>query len=126
MGWSIKGRRQKKKEKREKNKEKREKKGKLKEGNHRACAKAGPEHATVTTVRLGAYFIDYGALGSIIVTTLRLGALHFLRVTVNNFGSTFWVKSPGKIIPLLYYTRSVYSLLYQYSFQASVTFVSQQ
>ena len=75
-----KGRRQKQKEKREKKKEKREKKktekkGKLMEGNHKACAKEGPEHATVTmvclehitvtTVRLGAHYSDYGALGSI-------------------------------------------------------------
>ena len=59
-----KGRRQKKKEKREKWKEKREKKGKLKERNYRAFAKAGPDHTTVTTVRLGAHYSDYGALGS--------------------------------------------------------------
>ena len=41
-----------------------EKEGKLKEGSYRACAKAGPEHATVTTVRLEAHYSDYGALGS--------------------------------------------------------------
>ena len=64
-GGRKKGRRQKKKDKREKKKEKRGKKGKLKAGNNRACAKAGPEHATVTTVRLGAHYSDYGALGSI-------------------------------------------------------------
>ena len=51
-----------------KEEEKREKKWKLKEGNHRACAKEGPEHPTVTcpTVCLGAHYSsDYGALGSI-------------------------------------------------------------
>ena len=53
-----------KKGRRQKKKEKREKKGKLKEGNHRACAKAGPEHATVTMVRLGTHYSDYGALGN--------------------------------------------------------------
>ena len=31
------------------------------EGNHRTCAKAGHEHATVTTVRLGANYSDYVA-----------------------------------------------------------------
>ena len=34
------------------------KKREWKEGNHRACAKAGLEHATVTTVCLGAYNSD--------------------------------------------------------------------
>ena len=43
-------------------KEKREK-GERKKGNHRACAKAGPEYATVTTVRLGALlYSHYSAL----------------------------------------------------------------
>ena len=64
-GGRKKGRRQEKKERRERKKEKRKRRGKLKEGNHRACAKAGQEHATVTTVRLGAHYSDYGALGSI-------------------------------------------------------------
>ena len=48
-----------KKGKRQKKKEKREKKE-----NYRACAKAGPEHATVITMRLGAHYSYYGALGS--------------------------------------------------------------
>ena len=48
------------------------KEGRRKEGRRekkkdkRACAKAGQEHATLTTVRLGAYYSDYGALGSIL------------------------------------------------------------
>ena len=37
-----------KRETSEKKKEKKEKKGKLKEGNHKACARARPEHATLT------------------------------------------------------------------------------
>ena len=61
-GYRKKGRRQKKKKKREKKKEKKEKKGKLKEGNHWACANTGPDHATVTTVRL--HYSDCGALES--------------------------------------------------------------
>ena len=43
-GWRGYRRRGRKKGRRQKKKEKREKKGKLKEGNYRACAKAGPEH----------------------------------------------------------------------------------
>ena len=67
------------KKKREKKRrgKRRKRRGKSKEGNYRACANAGPEHAIVTTVRfgalhirltlfLGAYFSDYGALGSIL------------------------------------------------------------
>ena len=54
-------RRGRKEGRREKNKDKRDKKG-----NHRACAKAEQEHATLTTVRLGAYYSDYGAIGSIL------------------------------------------------------------
>ena len=47
------------KEEREEGTEEREqgKEGKLKEGNCRACAKAGLEHATVTTVPLGAHTV---------------------------------------------------------------------
>ena len=93
-------------EKREKKKEKREKKGKLKEGNHWACDQTGPDPATVTTVRLEAHFSDYGALRSTL-QWIRCAA-HYsdygaigssLKVTINMFDSTFWVKSPGKIIP---------------------------
>ena len=43
----------------------------------------------MTTVHLEAY----GALGSPLPSSL-------LKVAVKYFGSTFWVKSPGKIIPL--------------------------
>ena len=64
-GGRKKGRSQKKKEKKEKKKEKRERKGNLKERNCWACAKMGPDHATVTTVRLGAHYSEYGALGSL-------------------------------------------------------------
>ena len=47
-----------------KKKAKREKKGKLKDGNHWACAKTGPGHPTVTTVRLGVHYSDFDALWS--------------------------------------------------------------
>ena len=66
-GYRRRGKKEGKKarEEREEGKEEREGgKGKLKEGNHRACAKAGPDHTTVTTVRMGAHYSDYGALGS--------------------------------------------------------------
>ena len=55
------------KEEREDGKEEREKKG-----SHRMCAKAGAEHATVTTVRLGAHYCNYGALGSTVTVTTVL------------------------------------------------------
>ena len=58
-----------------KKKEKREKKGKLKEGTHWACAKMGPDHATVTTVRLGAHYSDECAWEHITVTMVQLDAL---------------------------------------------------
>ena len=81
------GKRRKRGSKREKGKEQREE---GKEGEM-TTVRLGA-HYTVTTVRLGVYFIDNIAPGS-------PPPLHFLTVTVKYFGSTFWVKSPGKILP---------------------------